>query len=259
MQRKSRFHKRIPALRSVSLMMVFIFTYTVCPSLIAGPKKQPSKGDPSEKTYPVHYVSSPEIHVDGKLTEKAWKRAKQLSDVKLPWSEVEPPQTHFRAFYGPGGFYFSFRVKDDDIVVQETVQHEKDIIHEDRVELFFARSPSLKTYYGLEMDPDGLAFTYRASYYRNSDLTWNLPEMKLEGTTRSDGYSVEGRIPLSFFLRHRLFSGSDANRVMTGLFRAEFSRNEDGDTRHAWMSWIDPGTQGADFHRPQAFGWFVFE
>ncbi len=221
--------------------------------------QEPSKGSPSDRTYMVKHLTGADVSLDGVPDEKAWKRAKLLKDMQFPWDDNSPSPTHFRAFYGNSGFFFSFRVRDGDVVVQETIDQEKDIAEEDRVELFFARSPGMETYYGMEIDPVGLALTFRASYYRNSDLEWDLPDMTQQGRISKDGYSVEGRIPLSFFIRNRLFSGEDANRVMTGVFRAEFSRVEGGSIQRRWVSWIDPETGEPDFHRPGAFGWFVFE
>ncbi len=225
-------------------------------------EKEPPKGTPSDRTYLVKHLPEADISLDGVPEEKAWKRAKLLKNIRFhrgDESDESPPATHFRAFYGDSGFFFSFRVRDRDIVVRETVDQEKEILDEDRVELFFARSPGMETYYGMEIDPVGRALTFRASYYRNLDLEWTLPDMTLRGKIREDGYSIEGLIPLSFFTQNRLFSGEDANRVMTGVFRAEFSHGEGGNIQRRWMSWIDPATGEPDFHRPRAFGWFVFE
>ncbi len=241
-------------------LLFFVFAFVVSGVSAEPPAKEgPPKGSPSDRTYSVRHLSASGVDIDGSLEETVWREANLLTDVQLPWNEDTPPETRFRAFYGSNGFFFSFRVEDEDIVMRETVTDEKDIIHEDRVELFFARSPALETYYGLEMDPGGLALTYRSTYYRNSDIDWDLPDMTLRGRTRSDGYTVEGRIPLSFFVRNRLFSGPDSSRVLTGVFRAEFSHGEGDDLLRRWMTWIDPETEGADFHRPRAFGWFVFE
>jgi len=234
--------------------------FTVAPLVGQARKKVPSKGEPSDRTYGVKHVDTDGITLDGSVDEEVWSTANLLEDVRLPWNPgKKPPATSFRAVYGPGGFFFSFDVKDADVVVRESIKNEKEIIHEDRVELFFARSPELETYYGLEIDPEGRPFSYQSTYYRDSDLSWDLPVMKLGSSISEDGYVVEGMIPLSFFVRNRLFSGTDDVRVMTGLFRAEFEQREGGGIKHYWMTWIDPETSGADFHRPQAFGWFVFE
>ena len=50
------------------------------------------------------------------------------------------------------------------------------------------------------------------------------------------------------------FDEGDQNRLLFGLYRAEFSRKADGAVDEAWISWKQPDSETPDFHIPSSFG-----
>lgn len=209
------------------------------------------------------------VTLDGAVDEAVWKDVPAIGGAFLyPWENVEPPATTFKAFHDGDTFYFSFVCKDKQVLVREDWAGERATVDvEDRVELFFAPSPvdkavdyKLPVYYNVEVDAKGRVHDYSMVFYRaemNSD--WNMPGLKAAGKRTADGYSVEGRIPLSSFRELGLLTGANGNVIITGAFRAEFSGDvgKPDAIEQRWISWIDPETAVPDFHVESAFGRFV--
>ena len=103
-----------------------------------------------------------------------------LTDFIMPWSNRESPITSFRAVWNDDWLGFQFQVVDEDIVLFEGEDGDDSVLGSDRVELFFATDHELKGYYyGIEMDPRGWVFDFRARYYREINDRWNFPSLKI--------------------------------------------------------------------------------
>lgn len=210
-----------------------------------------SSGAQPSKTYRVGHGS---IDVDGALDEVAWTEAVSETGFSFPWQEREAPATEFRALMDDTNFYFAFRVEDADIVIDDGGDEEA-VARGDRVELFFTLDPSLDDYVCFEIDPSGRVLDYRASYYRDLDFEWDLPELVVAATLTETGYVVEGSIPHEALRELGIPTLADAGKVLAGVFRAEYSHRDDGDPLAEWISWVTPISDEPDFHIPSAFGW----
>ncbi|MHC4571303.1 MAG: carbohydrate-binding family 9-like protein [Planctomycetota bacterium] len=160
----------------------------------------------------------------------------------------------FRSLFDDEFFYFSFRVHDEDVVVEKKFDAESVVDREDRVEIFFARGDKLKEYFCLEVDPLGRIHDYAASYYRKFDSSWSCRGIRTAGSITKQGYSIEGSIPLRTLETLGLPSQGSGHMLRAGLFRAEFNHGPESAPEAHWISWIDPGTEQPDFHVPGAFG-----
>ena len=196
------------------------------------------------KTYRV--VSSP----DG--TGAGW-----LTDFTFPWLDRTPPETRFRGWHTDGYFHFEFAVVDMDLVLDESEDDDQKVLGSDRVELFFSPTEDLsQPYFGLEMEPRGLVYDYRARFHREFDPAWSMVGLTFQGAFTEDGYRVRGRLPLDELRDLKCLKGG---RMVTGVYRGEFSHTDSGEVRQDWISWVDPGTDIPDFHIPETFGMFLFE
>lgn len=198
------------------------------------------------KKYTVHYSTTADPS-EGFL----------LDDFSFPWIDRPCPPTRFRAVWSEKLFAFRFEVEDEDLVLDASDDAGEAVLGSDRVELFFASSRDLSTYYyGAEMDPRGGVYDYRATYHRQFDLSWHFPNLKLAGKVSDGGYSVEGSLPLADLRDMKCLVG---DQMITGVYRAEFSHGKDGKVIQDWISWIRPSTETAEFHTPSSFGTFVFD
>ena len=182
--------------------------------------------------------------------------------IQFPWMTQEAPRTVFKGFSDGQDFYFSFVVRDKQVLAAEQWQDESTVDGEDRVELFFAGAPvdrpgedGMERYYAIEVDPKGRVHDYSIAYYRQFDGDWSLAGLETKAALTDDGYSVEGKIPLKTLQElHLLRDGL----MRTGVFRAEFSPSSGTEPRMEWISWVNPNTPQPDFHVDSAFGVFRF-
>lgn len=229
------------------------------PALVAHQVQQ------SVSNYDVPYLAE-QVTIDGTLDESVWNQVGAISgSFGFPWEKTAAPITEFRAYHDQTNLYFSFLVRDDDVVTVANweAKGEKTVDDEDRVELFFASgainepvSYALPPYYAVEIDPLGRVHDYSVTYYRHFDSNFTLEQAQYAGQQVAIGYLVEGRIPLRALAELGVLRDNQLLRV--GVFRAEFSKNsaaENGLTMQ-WISWVDPKTAEPDFHVDSAFGQF---
>ncbi|MDR3234391.1 MAG: carbohydrate-binding family 9-like protein, partial [Planctomycetaceae bacterium] len=187
----------------------------------------------TQNEYTVTTIDDNRITLDGKGSEPVWNQAVAISFTN-PWDKEHNPATSLKLLSDSKSLYFCFEVQDSDIVLEPDFMQEKDVMKEDRVELFFSKDNKMNDYNCLEIDPKGRILSYRAAYYRNIDFDWTPPAaLKTAAEIRPDGYCVEGAVPLEFV---KEFSHSD-NPVYFGAYRAEFSR-KDGKVIENWQTWI---------------------
>ncbi len=179
-----------------------------------------------------------------------------IRNFSFPWSASPAPRTEFRAAIVGDRWHFSFDAEDHDIVVAPEWRGESTLDGEDRVEIFFARDTALEHYFCIEIDSLGRVHDYAASHYRKFDGTWNCPGLKTSARRTSNGYRVEGNLPLASLDG---MVGKPVHRgdtVLAGLFRAEFYGHEErtrGAADDNWISWVKPEPRTPDFHVPSAF------
>lgn len=196
------------------------------------------------KRYLVHHAS-----------DLDWAKAELLSDFSFPWEEREPSPTEFRALWNETALHFRFDCVDEDLVLGDGANDSEKVMGSDRVEIFLSPAPSLRPYYGLEMDPRGAVLEYQARYHREFNWDWKCEGLTLDTSIEGNRYQVTGSIPLSTLLALGVLK-SDSKEFLAGVFRAEFSHLENGKIHQGWMAWVDPETETPDFHVPTSFGLF---
>ena len=274
--KQQRNHRRMAWItRAVIQVAIFVPVLGCTPLHTQAPEDNVSApARPSHRTYTVQYLPRVQIKLDGHLDEAQWSHATIESDFIFPWRERIAPGTDFRALCDNDYFYFAFRVMDADLFVLADLPEEGYAVFEDRVEMYFARDDQMQNYYCIEIDPHGRTLDYSGAYYRQLDLNWHIPGLETQGIILDQGYTVEGRIPLTTFVGLGFPALHPGTKIRFGLFRAEFSHDRSGkspeqkDSIHnlgrridgpppleAWMSWIDPNVVSPDFHVPSALGW----
>jgi hypothetical protein len=187
-----------------------------------------------------------------------WPNVTALTDFSFPWTDSPTPATAFRAALYDDTFHFRFEILDQDIVLGDAPTTREKVLASDRAEIFFAADPNLASYYCLEIDPRGLVFDYHMRFYRQMDDAWSCLGLQITANILPHGYEITGHLPLQT-LRDIGVLKPASNRIIAGLYRAEFSHAPDNSTIQDWISWIDPQTDHPDFHVPTSFGTLLLE
>lgn len=209
------------------------------------------------KTYEVPSVAPGVITIDGSLGGSEWPADAWERGFAFPWLVRKTPRTEMCCVCDGKSLLFAFQCDEADLVLRGALpKNERAVAEGDRVEMFFAKDPDLREYYCLEMSPAATVLDYRASFYRKFEDSWDCPGLTLVTGTRRGGYVVEGSIPLATVQE---MCGADllqGEPIRVGAFRAEYSHVAGAEPEAAWISWVDPKVEKADFHIPAALGAF---
>jgi hypothetical protein len=206
--------------------------------------------------YIVKRISQGVLAIVGKEMNSVWEIANVNSDFSYPWENEKAPKTNFRALHDDEYFYFRFDVEDDNVLTYVDQDHKMEVVHSDRVEIFFRQDEKLNPYYCLEMDAHGRVLDYVTRYYRDFDYEWSWPESKdldVKASANTNGYVVEGAIKLSSLEALGLLK----DRVLeAGLYRGYCMSLPEGNKEAylRWISWVKPESKDPDFHIPSSFG-----
>ncbi|MBT7815579.1 MAG: hypothetical protein HN566_02450 [Polaribacter sp.] len=182
----------------------------------------------------------------------SWEKVTKLDDFSYPWQSEKSPVTSFSAYYDENHIYFRFVAYGSKPLVYIEDNSKLEVMHSERVEIFFRRDQKMSPYYCLEMDPHGRVLDYRANLYRKFDRDWQWPEsLSIESKINEENYTVEGKISLSILNELGLINN---NNIQIGLFRGHCTNLVGKVALLKWISWVDSKTQDADFHVPSAFG-----
>lgn len=182
-----------------------------------------------------------------------WNRAEVLNDFSSPWTNDGVPPLTFRALWNEDAFMFRFELVDTDIRMYTATNHKMEVVHSDRVEIFFRSDEKMAPYYCLEMDPLGRVLDYKTQYYRKFEYGWQWPgndSLKVKAGLLPSGYWVEGAIRLDSLRELGLLKDG---KIEAGLFRGKCLEPHP-DTTFNWISWVRPDSETPDFHIPSAFG-----
>ncbi|MBX2817501.1 MAG: carbohydrate-binding family 9-like protein [Saprospiraceae bacterium] len=206
----------------------------------------------AQKEYQANYLSAEEISVDGTGSSPLWNSAIELTDFTLPWNDVEPQTTSFKALYSEQFFYFLFSAADHDIVAPGEDGDKLGVLPSDRVEIFFKANGEMNPYYCLEMDPRARVLDYIAHHYRKVDFKWEWPDEDLQVLARQtkEGYSVEGKISISSLQSMDILKEGEMD---AGLFRGDYFHSDGDATDVLWITWAIPDNPTPDFHISSAF------
>lgn len=208
------------------------------------------------KEYIVKRTSQGVTEITGKEMNTVWEMADLNSDFSYPWENEKVPKTNFRALHDDEYFYFRFDVEDDNVLTYVDKDHKMEVVHSDRVEIFFRQDENLNPYYCLEMDARGRVLDYVTHYYRDFDYEWAWPEFKnlsVKAIANGTGYVVEGAISLSSLKELGLLKN---NELEAGLYRGYCMKLpiEKAEADLRWISWVKPDSKEPDFHIPSSFG-----
>jgi hypothetical protein len=169
-----------------------------------------------------------------------------IGPLTNPWGDYCAP-TDVNVYCCGDSIHFSFDVTDLDLVYAENYSYERDIEVGDRVEIFFSKDAEMKDYVGFEIDPLGNILTYKCSYYRQFDFSWEPQHhFDINADITDKGYIVEVSIPMDYvneFLQD--------STLYLGIYRGDFYREND-QVVERWYSWKNPMTEEPDFHVPSS-------
>lgn len=179
----------------------------------------------------------------------------ELSDFGYPWENETAPAMTFHACYDEHWLYCLFQVTDKNAQVYVNKNHKSEVLHSDRVEIFFRQDEKMNPYYCLEIDPTARVYDYSASYYRNFDDTWSWPsgQLKIKAEKTRSGYDVHVMIAIDSLNELGLIRDK---KLQVGLFRGKCDEVNLTEDKLRWISWVKPDSESPDFHLPSAFGVF---
>ena len=209
----------------------------------------------AENTYLVKKIPSGKMIIDGKGSSTFWQEAKVLDDFIYPWREETPPKTTFRALWDGDFLYLLYRAEDPDILLKSQNMGEMDVVNSDRVEIFFKKDDEMNPYYALELDALGRILDTEGKYYREVDFQWNWPEGELivKASRDQEGYSVEASISMASLEELGMWKKGQSF-LNAGLYRGEYTKDDNNQQIVKWISWIKPDSPTPDFHIPSSFG-----
>lgn len=186
-----------------------------------------------------------------------WNDIESLDDFIYPWKNKIRSKTVFQAYYDDENIYFRFLVDCIDPKFFVKDNNKLEVIHSERVEIFFRKDESMNPYYCLEIDPLSRVLDYKAQSYRNFDRTWKWPEsLCVKSEISEKKYSVEAKIKISTLEKLELIKG---NQIEIGLYRGNCIELEEDKAVINWISWVDPKTESPDFHVASSFGLLQLE
>jgi glucose/arabinose dehydrogenase len=171
---------------------------------------------PEPPSYECRWTDLP-ITIDGKADEEAWKHAQVIDHFYLPWlgKDARPARTATRArlLWDREYLYFFADMEDTDLYADVT-EHDGMTWENDVFELFFKPAADKPGYYEFQVNAAGTVMDMflprrNSGGYRRykSDGDFHLSaKVHLRGTLnhwqdKDEGWSVEGRIPWTDFLR----------------------------------------------------------
>ena len=208
------------------------------------------------KEYHVEIIDKNEKNVTQILDSFFWEKANCLTDFTSPWNNDPVLKIEFRALWDLDYLYFNFQVFDSEVYIDRKDNSTDSICNSDRVELFFRKDEKLSPYYCLEMDVDARILDFEAYPNWDFDYNWKWPEKQLEiqSVKEQNSFTVVGRISIASLEELDLIHD---NIMEVGVYRAKFSKAEDGSYEPTWISWINPNTAEPNFHIASSFGKFV--
>ena len=184
----------------------------------------------------------------------SWEEITPLENLTCPWTEKKVPSTFFKAFYDGEYLHFRFDAEGPAPLIYEKANHKLEVVHSERVELFFRSDEKMNPYYCLEMDPKGRVLDYEAHYYRDFNREWTWPhDLNIQADINKKGYSLEGQIALKTLEDLGLLKN---HIIEAGVYRGHCTEIVDDKGHITWMTWVNPGTASPDFHVPSSFGVF---
>lgn len=192
------------------------------------------------------------LQVDGRLEEPAYQHVVPVTDFKVasqPGAKASPTQAWL--LWNEAGLWFAFAAQDTTLVAAPPTAEEHAVDTQDRVELFLWPQGS-RRYFCLEIAPDGAVHDYAARIYRQFDDSWTPAGARFAARRTTDGYAVEGFLPVAALRAMGVRSWGPGVRLHVGLYRADFRPEAPDDP--VWLTWVEPNLPKPDFHVRATFG-----
>jgi glucose/arabinose dehydrogenase len=183
---------------------------------VAWTSAQPGKPKQPVSSYECRFTDTP-IKITGKGNDPAWKNAQPIDHFYLPWlgDKARPAKTATKAklLWDREYLYFFADMQDADIYA-DIKEHNGMLWFNDVFELFFKPSDDKPGYYEFQVNPAGAVldcfFPRRNAggflRFKNDtkfhvDAKVNLRGTLNKWTDKDDGWSVEGKIPWTDFMK----------------------------------------------------------
>ncbi|MFV8346955.1 sugar-binding protein [Flavobacterium sp. ZB4P13] len=213
---------------------------------------------PEIKEYEVNLIEKKQLNISGNGDDTLWDNAMILTDFCSPWSTEKGTEITFRVLWDREKLFFNFTVLDTEIHIEKQDDSIDSIGNSDRVELFFRPDNSLNPYYCLEIDTSGRVMDFMAHPNKDFDFNWNWPkdDLVVKSTVNANSFTVEGSISIESLKSFNLIQN---NRIETGVFRAKYTKRQNGCFEPNWITWVNPNTETPNFHIASSFGVFVLK
>ena len=218
--------------------------------------------------YDCRYTATP-IHIDGKLDDPAWSRARWTSDfIDITGDAAKRPslRTRMKMLWDDHYLYIAAELEEPDVHAKLT-EHDSVIFHDNDFEMFLKPLPESESYYEFEINALNtgwdLFLDKPYSLGGKADNSWEADGLKtavaVQGTLnhsqdRDRGWAVEIAFPLTAFdTRQRIDPPANGT-----TWRANFSRVEWFAGRAKEENWVWTSQDVVNMHIPERWGRLIF-
>lgn len=163
-------------------------------------------------SYQCHHVSTRAIKIDGKLDEKAWKKAQVLTGFMTSGPTPVPAswETEAQLLWSDTDLIVAFRCKND--AIRPAGRNRDDPVYDgDATELFLSPLGGNNPYFEIDCGPTNLIFDGRFLSWRHDDLVRNTTEwakafnppirsavsVETDADSKVTGWTIEYALPFS--------------------------------------------------------------
>lgn len=186
-----------------------------------------------------------EVVVDGKLDERAWKRAARLRMVDNENGRTPPVRTGVYLLHDGDFLYVGFECEDDERVLATMMTRDDNLWREEAVEIFIDPSGTGEEYLEVEVNPLATVYDAWIRFGSNIDFdkakAFDLRDLKASTRVRRGGWTCEIAIPLTELPAP---ISPDARINLTRIDRIK--------GKHIYYAW-SPTFRW--FHAPERFGY----
>lgn len=221
---------------------------------------QGAAAEESTQTVPaleIPHLGGP-LEIDGKLDEACYKSAPLVDKFIVAGTDgAESSPTRAWLFWNEDRLVFAYDVHDDVVVTSASTGRERDVLPQDRVELFLWSGKDADAYYSIEHAPGGGLIDTKARFSKKVDFEWSAPHYRAAFSITPQGYTAEGEWRREGLesLGFKLKAGEEWR---VGLFTADYDSTAPK-SEAQWITWVDRPGKPANFHVPDAFGRVVLK